>query len=776
MSRKQKKKNQNHDTLDSNNGKNGREDLQEKVGAGSAVRSSQVCPHVKKQQTSSHRGGQERGSRPLDLSKSSTTSREGERHAHFASDVLPAHEDGDEDLHHHYILDNSAISITSSLSGDDVDAGTSTEEEFLSSEEEGDRLAEEKKRKHDREGKRQQGMKDYPRLDDIVEAFDSYEEWKKAAIALDKHLGNNEWKQEERCRYYDVNLIQKMVRRLRRHRKDAIRATEKQPQQNGAPSGVSIGNKHLPKESPITASPFSSTNTSPERLLKERVLLKIKNTPLYHTKEIRKILLHGGCKSNVGGLETESLYSHSYFGTKRIVEDYVDEVVKSLEFLASSPLLSLEEKYDLLKNASRMYGRSALCLSGGATFGFYHRLLKTLFENNLLPKIITGTSAGSLVAAMIGVRTDDELREEVFVPELHEHLRACDASYWDRFKNFVRTGAMFDYDDWYEKMQWVTKGPMTFLEAYKRTGRILNVSVVPDEPYSSSKQLNYITAPDVVIATAVIASSAVPGIVNPVELLMKRPEDGALIPFRGAGKRWRDGSLRSDIPERELHQLWDVNYTIVSQRGGFIASSLTQSLKLDLQKWIHLVRDLDLLPPILGFDFSEVFTQKFEGSVTITPPATWNDYIHILDDPNWERMVRYLDHGAKRCWPKLGMIRNRMRIEMCLSRLRKQVVRALKERGVSKVPVVLSVVESRPVEDVKRGRKENGVVKREGTGSTGRELKENGEPMRRQSPTTQDERGETAKATTTSLAPIPIVRVQSETGSDKSATQTGRES
>lgn len=103
----------------------------------------------------------------------------------------------------------------------------------------------------------------------------------------------------------------------------------------------------------------------------------------------------------------------------------------------------------------------------------------------------------------------------------------------------------------------------------------MNISVVPDQYHSSSKQLNYITAPNVVIASAgnfvfnvlilsVIASSAVPGILNPVELTMKRV-DGKIVPYHGSGKKWRDGSLNTDVPEKELHLIFDVNYTIVSQ-------------------------------------------------------------------------------------------------------------------------------------------------------------------------------------------------------------------
>jgi len=53
-----------------------------------------------------------------------------------------------------------------------------------------------------------------------------------------------------------------------------------------------------------------------------------------------------------------------------------------------------------------------------------------------------------------------------------------------------------------QKMEWITKGNITFMEAYQRTGRILNISVVPEQSHAPSKLLNYVTAPDVLVASA----------------------------------------------------------------------------------------------------------------------------------------------------------------------------------------------------------------------------------------------------------------------------------
>ena len=48
--------------------------------------------------------------------------------------------------------------------------------------------------------------------------------------------------------------------------------------------------------------------------------------------------------------------------------------------------------------------------------GFYHvGVLKALMENNLMPRVIGGSSAGSIVCAMIGTRTDEECQKEMFL-------------------------------------------------------------------------------------------------------------------------------------------------------------------------------------------------------------------------------------------------------------------------------------------------------------------------------------------------------------------------
>lgn len=64
-------------------------------------------------------------------------------------------------------------------------------------------------------------------------------------------------------------------------------------------------------------------------------------------------------------------------------------------------------------------------------------------------------------------------------------------------------------------------GDMTFHEAYERTGRIINITVSPGSRYETSRLLNYLTAPDVLVWSASCASCALPGLFPGVELVRK---------------------------------------------------------------------------------------------------------------------------------------------------------------------------------------------------------------------------------------------------------------
>jgi predicted acylesterase/phospholipase RssA len=300
------------------------------------------------------------------------------------------------------------------------------------------------------------------------------------------------------------------------------------------------------------------------------------------------------------------------------------------------------------------------------------------------------------VAALVATRTDDELRQ-LLVPALAKKLTACSEPVSTWLPRWWKTGARFDSVDWARQGAWWSHGSMTFKEAYERTGRILNVSCVPADPHSPTILCNYLTSPDCVIWSAVLASAAVPGILNPVVLMMK-DRDGNLLPY-SFGHKWKDGSLRTDIPLRALNLHFNVNFTIVSQvnphislfffssrgtvgspvthrkgrgwRGGYLGSATEQFIKLDLTKWLKVLKHLELLRP-LGQDWSQLWLQQFSGTITIWPRARASDLPRILSDPDPDRLARMIHEGQQSAFPKLKFIENRLKVERLIERGRRE--------------------------------------------------------------------------------------------------------
>jgi predicted acylesterase/phospholipase RssA len=68
----------------------------------------------------------------------------------------------------------------------------------------------------------------------------------------------------------------------------------------------------------------------------------------------------------------------------------------------------------------------------------------------------------------------------------------------------------------------------------------------------------------VLVATAALASSSIPGLLPPIQLLSK-DRHGNIQPYLSMGSMWRDGSFQEELPFEALHQMFNVTFTVVSQ-------------------------------------------------------------------------------------------------------------------------------------------------------------------------------------------------------------------
>jgi TAG lipase/steryl ester hydrolase/phospholipase A2/LPA acyltransferase len=134
-------------------------------------------------------------------------------------------------------------------------------------------------------------------------------------------------------------------------------------------------------------------------------------------------------------------------------------------------------------------------------------------------------------------------------------------------------------------------GDFTFQEAFDRTGRILNITVSPRSRSDPPRLLNYLTSPHVLIWSAALASSSLPGVFEANRLMVK-DADGTerYESTSGMSMQFQDGSMELDLPMQQLSEMFNINHFIVSQANPHAVMFASFSLKGSV--WSH---------PIVGY-------------------------------------------------------------------------------------------------------------------------------------------------------------------------------
>lgn len=413
---------------------------------------------------------------------------------------------------------------------------------------------------------------------------------------------------------------------------------------------------------------------------------------------------------NTAQMGNLKLYQYSHLGTKEIVERYIQTTLDTIDALvdacdrSSLHGISTQDIYNNFLAARQSFGRSALLLSGGGTFGMNHiGVVKALWEVKLLPRIVSGASAGSIVAAVTCTTTDEEY-PELLENFCHGDLAVFEApedenSWLKRLARILTIGSMFDVAHLNRVMQGLL-GNLTFLEAYNRTRKILNICVSSSSIYELPKLLNYITSPHVVIWSAVAASCSVPVVFSPASLQVKNPKTQVIGPWDGSltPQKWIDGSVENDIPMQRLSEMFNVNHFIVSQVNPHVVPFLIKEKDINLNEdehstfapspsWlqglstfakseaIHRMTTLaeaGFMPNILTKTAS-VLSQTYSGDITILPEVSFVDFPKVLSNPTPDFILDAMWKGERATWPKLSRIRNHCAIELALDNAANQV-------------------------------------------------------------------------------------------------------
>lgn len=473
------------------------------------------------------------------------------------------------------------------------------------------------------------GNKTLSQLARVMKNAQSYDEYQAAAQAHDELSGAAEWKAKDPCKDYDYREIRKRVQRIKLAKS-----------QNDAAGLMYI--------------------------------------------------LHEGLHGNLCNIAASSLNGHAKIGTKQLIEAFIDEVCESLDFIyeADENEIDFYEKRSFFDETAHAFGRSCLMLSGGAGLGFFHGgVIKSLVEHDLLPDVISGASAGSIIAGLVGTRTNEELKDILSPDAIYEQFKA-----W-RIWNGFRKDGLFDSTN-LENALIELFDLTTFEEAYQKTGRHVTITVSPADLHQYSRLLNAKTSPNAVISQAVRASCAIPIVFSAVQLKAKN-QAGDIVPYI-PNRRFADGSIMADLPFKRLARLYGVNHSIVSQTNpistlfrardkrdatGFLGLSLRHAANIAK---INSIYAFDLLESAISnrstklgiHKVRSVVEQQYVGDINILPDPTLGNLLHIVSNPSKKSLEALFEHGERATWPQLDLIKRNTKISKAL----RKYLKLLKQR------------------------------------------------------------------------------------------------
>ena len=458
----------------------------------------------------------------------------------------------------------------------------------------------------------------------MTENLSSYEEWLELAIKHDAEYGLEKWKLEEKTRLYDYKSIQQRTEIIKHHR--------------------------LASES------------------KELIFC-----------------LNEGIHGNTAGIGSPELYKRAKFGTKALIIEYIDELSKSVDYIMSDEVdnITKEEKSDFLRRAAICCGKTGLFFSGAGMLLYFHiGVAMELHEQGILPSVISGSSGGAIVAALIGTREKDRTSEIFDTDFLNLNINS-----YTTFSKLKRELGLSRIDQ-SQSSAFIdrTIPDLTFEEAYNRSKIHINISVAPSQRSQSSRVLNAITSPHVLVRDAVLASCAVPGIYKPVQL-RARNEYGETVPYLES-RQWVDGSITDDIPLRKISRIFGVNHSIVSQANPLILPFLNETnnsnsaLNLFFDSVIkttkiwslsHLKTAAKLAEKHesasqIAHSYISFISQKYSGDINITLPKRFNNPLSVLSPKTKEEIQELIAIGQRSTWPHIEKIRIQSKVSRTLSK------------------------------------------------------------------------------------------------------------
>ncbi|KAM0332567.1 hypothetical protein ACHAQA_002851 [Verticillium albo-atrum] len=535
---------------------------------------------------------------------------------------------------------------------------------------------------------------------DLLRNAEAFEDWEEAALHLDNLLGLDLWRNNPTSKYYDYRLINERLNSFIEANEDA-------------------DVNHLVN------------------------------------------LLRSGLVRNLGNISSPKLYNRSFAGTKYLIEEYVTHVAEAVDDVTALPTtpptlespsrsslspnkdkgrpstatvsgaaaatLTNQTKLDFIHDTRQAFGRSTLVFQGGAIFGLCHLgVAKALFLRGLLPRIITGTATGALIAALVAIHTEEELPavlkgDGIDLSAFSGKAKADNgivtkqsfASRWQtllrRAKRFWKEGYFLDVKVLEDCVR-ANVGDLTFEEAYNRSKRVLNITVATAGQGGVPTLLNYLTAPNVLIWTAAVASNASSASLygHRETTVLCKDAQGNIVPWAPANtidfRHWTHVSYSErESPLLRIAELFNVNHFIVSQARPYLIpflqsdmhgpslletrSKTTTSVTAFLVRMVglelrHRLRQLDTLQMLPASIRRFLVDERVPGAaLTLVPEVTAGDFVRLLETPTRETLDYWILRGERSVWPAVAALRIRCAVENELDRSY-QKVRRFKAGGL----------------------------------------------------------------------------------------------
>jgi TAG lipase/steryl ester hydrolase/phospholipase A2/LPA acyltransferase len=377
-----------------------------------------------------------------------------------------------------------------------------------------------------------------------------------------------------------------------------------------------------------------------------------------------------GLHGNMANMGAAEVYESSSQSARDLISEYVGELAEGLEqiYNLSDSELDPDVKRAFFDRASRAHGRSALMLSGAGSLAPFHMgVCMALHSQGLLPSVISGSSAGAIIAGIVCSHNDTDLDAILNSESLLELFNSLHEDYTEQENWLDGEDIRVIVENWIPDI--------TFEEAFQRSGRHLCVSVSPAEMHQQSRTLNSITTPNVLLRETIQASCAVPGLISPVTLAA-RGVDGNRVPYVRS-RSWVDGSVTDDLPTSRLRRIFGCNFFITSQTNPLILWSL-QEQKFDgpmkdfvnfwqgaSKEWVKavypyaqsMVQNIYPTNMLMRMWFS-VFTQDYTADVNVIPTQRFIDPSVMLGKIQPEKALELVLDGEEHTWPHIERIRN----------------------------------------------------------------------------------------------------------------------